>query len=124
VAATAVRVFIVEDDRMVIETYREILKLYGLEVVGWSYSGEDAVKRYPDLTPRPDVVIMDHRLPIMDGIEATKEILKLDRNAKVLFVSADYTAKGPALERGACGFIRKPFDLKEFVAVLRRMAEE
>jgi two-component system chemotaxis response regulator CheY len=119
----AIRVFIVEDDRMVIETYREILKLYGLEVVGWSYNGEEAIKRYPDLDPRPDVIIMDHRLPLKDGIETTKEILRIDPEARILFVSADFTAKTPALETGARGFIRKPFELKSFVSALKEVAE-
>lgn len=118
------RVFIVEDDRMVIETYREILRMYGFEVIGWSYNGEDAVVKYTEFNPRPDVVIMDHRLPMKNGIETTLDILKIDPGAKVLFVSADVTARAPSLANGAAGFMRKPFELKEFVAAVRRLSEK
>ena len=117
-------VFIVEDDRMIIETYREILRIYGFEVIGWSYNGEEAIKKFKDMNPRPDVIIMDHRLPMKNGIETTQDILQIDPHARVLFVSADLTARSPALANGAVGFLRKPFELKEFVSTIRQLAEK
>jgi two-component system chemotaxis response regulator CheY len=120
----AIRVFIVEDDRMIIETYREIFRIHGFEVVGWSYDGEEAIKKLKDLNPRPDVIIMDHRLPMKNGIETTQDILKIDPRARVLFVSADITAQLPALANGASGFLRKPFELKELVSTIRKLAEK
>jgi two-component system chemotaxis response regulator CheY len=118
------RVFIVEDDRMIIETYREILRIYGFEVVGWAYNGEEAIRKFEKLNPRPDVIIMDHRLPMKNGVETTEEILRIDPSAKVLFVSADTTSRSPALSAGALGFLRKPFELKEFVATIKQLGEE
>ena len=123
-SSLAARVFIVEDDRMVIETYREILRIYGFEVVGWSYNGEEAIKKFKDLNPRPDVIIMDHRLPMKNGIETTQEILQIDPHARVLFVSADVTARSSAIANGAAGFLRKPFELKEFVSTIRVLADK
>ena len=120
----AMRVFIVEDDRMIIETYREILRIYGFEVVGWAYNGEEAIRKFEKLNPRPDVIIMDHRLPMKNGVETTEEILRIDPSAKVLFVSADTTSRSPALSAGALGFLRKPFELKEFVATIKQLGEE
>jgi len=124
VNSLAVRVFIVEDDRMVIETYREILRIYGFEVVGWSYNGEEAIKKFKNLNPRPDVIIMDHRLPMKNGIETTQEILQIDPYARVLFVSADVTARSSAIANGAAVFLRKPFELKEFVSTIRVLADK
>jgi len=109
---------------MVIETYREILRIYGFEVVGWSYNGEEAIKKFANLNPRPDVIIMDHRLPMKNGVETTRDILRIDPFAKVLFVSADVTSRSPALSVGAAGFLRKPFELKEFVATIRQLGEK
>jgi DNA-binding NarL/FixJ family response regulator len=120
----ALRVFIVEDDRMVIETYREILRISGFEVVGWSYNGEEAIKKFAMLNPRPDVIIMDHRLPMKNGVETTVEILLIDPSARVLFVSADITCRSSALSIGAAGFLRKPFELKEFVATIKQLGEK
>jgi len=120
----AISVFIVEDDRMVIETYREILRIYGFKVVGWSFNGEEAIKKFEKLNPRPDVIVMDHRLPMKNGVETTEEILRIDPSARVLFVSADTTSRSPALSVGAAGFLRKPFELKEFVATIRQLGEK
>lgn len=108
---------------MVIETYREILKIYGFEVVGWSYNGEEAIKKFENLNPRPDVIIMDHRLPMKNGVETTEDILRIDPSAKVLFVSADTSSRSAALSVGAAGFLRKPFELKEFVATIKQLGE-
>jgi two-component system chemotaxis response regulator CheY len=124
VSSLVASVFIVEDDRMVIETYREILRIYGFDVVGWSYNGEEAIKKYRNLNPRPDVIIMDHRLPMKNGVETTQEILQIDPHARVLFVSADMSARSSAIANGAAGFLRKPFELKEFVSTIRVLADK
>lgn len=115
----AIQVFIVEDERMVIETYREILRIHGFEVTGWAYNGEDAIQKIKAMKPRPDVVIMDHRLPMKSGVETTQILLRMDPRLKVLFISADPTSKQAAMASGAIGFLRKPFDLKEFVSTIK-----
>lgn len=112
------RVFIVEDDHQVVELYQEILKLYGYELAGFARNGKEAVRMFEAMNPRPDIIIMDHRLPVMSGVEATKEILRMDPEAKVLFVSADMNSREGALSSGALDFIRKPFEVKDFVTRL------
>lgn len=119
-----IRVFIVEDDRMVIETYREILKIHGFELIGWSYDGEEAIQKLKEMKPRPDVVLMDHRLPMKSGVETTLILLRMDPHLKILFISADATAKSAAMASGAVGFVRKPFDLKEFVSTIKQVVEK
>ena len=119
-----IRVFIVEDDRMVIETYREILKMHGFEVIGWSYDGEEAIQKLKKMKPRPDVVLMDQRLPMKSGVETTLILLLMDPHLKILFISADGTAKSAAMASGAVGFVRKPFDLKEFVSTIKQVVEK
>jgi len=115
------RIFIVDDERMMVEAFREILRKEGIEVAGWSYDGEDAAHTYAALSPRPDIVIMDHRLPIKNGIEVMTEILKLEPSTRVLFVSADVTARRPAISAGASGFITKPFKIAQLLAAIRTM---
>jgi two-component system chemotaxis response regulator CheY len=112
------RVFVVEDNRQVVEIYKEILRIYGYEFVGFAVDGSEAVQLFEKMKPRPDIIIMDQRLPHMSGIEATKEILKLDPQAKVLFVSADINSRESALSCGARDFIGKPFEVKDLLARL------
>jgi CheY-like chemotaxis protein len=111
-------VFVVEDDQHVIELYREILRIYGYEFAGFALNGKEAVQAFEAMNPRPDVIIMDQRLPLMNGIEATKEIMRMDPGARVFFVSADINSRESALSSGAADFIRKPFQLKDFMTRL------
>jgi two-component system chemotaxis response regulator CheY len=118
------RIFIVDDERTVVETLREILVMNGFDILGWAYSGEEAVRKYASFIPPPDIVIMDYRLPAKNGMEAMAEILKLDPSARVLFVSADMTARSIALAGGAVGFILKPFGMREFLATVQTLVSK
>ena len=115
------RIFIVDDERTMVEILREILVMNGFDVLGWAYDGEEAVRKYASFVPPPDIVIMDHRLPARNGVEVMAEILKLDPSARVLFVSADISARRSALAGGAVGFILKPFGMREFLATVQAL---
>lgn len=110
------KVFVVEDERAFMDVYRRIFEMIDLEISDWAFSGEEAVEKLRTAKPRPDLIIMDHRLPKMNGVETMIEIFKIDPPAKVLFVSADEKARKLALENGAADFILKPFSLTEFTA--------
>ena len=118
------RIFIVDDERTVVETLREILVMNGFDILGWAYNGEEAVRKYASFVPPPDIVIMDYRLPAKNGVEAMDEILKLDPSARVLFVSADMNARSSALAGGAVGFILKPFRMREFLATVQTLVRK
>jgi len=111
-------VFVVEDDQQIIELYRELLRTYGYELVGFALNGKEAVKAFEAMHPRPDIIIMDQRLPLMSGVEATKEIMRIDPGVKVLFVSADIHSRESALSSGAADFVTKPFGIKDFMTRL------
>ncbi len=112
------RVFIVEDDRQIIELYREIMRIYGYDVIGFALNGKEAVEVFKAMNPRPDIIIMDERLPLMNGVEVTREIMRMDPGAKVLFVSADMKSRERALSSGASDFVAKPFMIKDFMSRL------
>jgi len=118
------RIFIVDDERTMVETLREILVMNGCDILGWAYDGDEAVRKYASFVPPPDIVIMDYRLPAKNGAEAMAEILKLDPSARVLFVSADANSRSIALAGGAVGFILKPFGMREFVATVQSLARK
>jgi two-component system chemotaxis response regulator CheY len=117
------RVFIVDDEETMIEALQEMLRRGGFEVAGAAHDGDEAIRSYAAISPPPDVVIMDFRLPVKNGIEVMAEILKVDPRARVLFVSADMTARRPAIEAGAAGFFVKPFGMAELMAKIRALAD-
>lgn len=104
------RILIVDDEKLIVRILREILTARGFDVVGQAHDGAAAVKLYSSLKPPPDVVLMDHRMPVKNGIEAMQEILAADPKARILFVSADSRVKDAAMAAGAVGFISKPFE--------------
>jgi DNA-binding NarL/FixJ family response regulator len=64
---------------------------------------------------------MDYRLPLMDGIEATKEILKIDPETKILFLSADINVKDKAMAAGAFVFLKKPANINEITKAVENV---
>jgi two-component system chemotaxis response regulator CheY len=109
-----VNVFIVEDDHSLRLLYEKALKLNGYNIVGSAKDGEEAVNMYNHFLTKPDIILMDHRMPIKNGIEATKEILQnsSDIKPKIIFVSADRSIRETALSIGVISFKNKPFSLE------------
>ncbi|WP_369204860.1 response regulator [Streptomyces sp. PU-14G] len=103
-----IRVLIVDDQVMVREGFSVLLgAMPDIEVAGEAAGGEEAVAKVAEL--RPDVVLMDIRMPGMNGLEATKEIVAVDSGAKVLILTTfdldEYVYQ--ALRAGASGFLLK-----------------
>jgi FixJ family two-component response regulator len=65
---------------------------------------------------------MDHRMPVKDGLKATKEILSIEKKANIIFASADKTIKQEALKLGILGFLEKPFSLEVLIDYIKNMA--
>lgn len=115
-------VLIVDDELFIVELYRDILQLRGYRIVGTAFDGEEALKKYSTISDKPDVIIMDHRMPVMNGVEATKEILRLNPAQKVIFVSADVLIEREARDAGACEFLPKPFRMDDLIEKMERVA--
>ncbi len=74
----------------------------GHEIIADAYDGNEAVKMFGSMDTPPEIVIMDHRMPNKNGIEATKELLGINPDVRIILASADDMVKGSALEAGAC----------------------
>ena len=98
--------------------FEKFLVMEGHEVISKAFNGEEALDIYKKMSTKPDIILMDHRMPVKNGLETTEEILRINPNIKVIFVSADYTIKKKALDIGAIDFIEKPIDLDTLVAII------
>ncbi|ABB13680.1 response regulator [Carboxydothermus hydrogenoformans] len=118
------RVLIVDDAAFMRMMIKNILVKNGYEVVGEAENGAQAVEMYKEL--KPDVVTMDITMPEMDGIQAVREIKKIDPNAKIIMCSAmgQQALVMEAIQAGAIDFIVKPFQqdriLQAFEKTLKR----
>lgn len=120
-------ILVVDDEPMLHELLRDIFELNGYEVVGDAYDGQEALRVYRTLVlsyKKPDLVIMDHRMPKKDGVDTAADMLKIDGSVKILFASADETARERALEIGAVGFIKKPFEISEILGAVEKLEKK
>ena len=118
-----IRVLLADDQALVRAGFRMILKAEpGLDVVGEANDGAEAVARAREL--EPDVVLMDVRMPDLDGIEATRRIVVGDDSPRVLVLTTfdldEYVYE--ALRAGASGFLLKDAPEDQLVAGIRVVA--
>ncbi len=92
----------------------------GFRVLGIANNGEDAIKMFKNFNEKPDIIILDYRMPIKNGIEALKEILHIDHNSRIIFASADKTIKKEVYSYSAMGFLDKPFTHDKLISTLNK----
>ena len=116
------KILIVDDSKTSRKFLRNMLEDAGHEIVSEAVNGAEGVEKYKMY--KPDVVTMD--MPVMDGIEAVKEIMEIDPGAKVIMVTAagQKTNMVEALKRGAADFIQKPFDSAVIINTIEKVLED
>jgi len=118
-----IRVLAADDQRVVREGLAMLLGLLpDVEVVGTAADGEEVLALAAEL--RPDVILMDLRMPRMDGVEATRRLRERDPAVKVVVLStyADDRSVLDALRAGALGYLTKDAGAAEIQQALHRVA--
>jgi two-component system, chemotaxis family, chemotaxis protein CheY len=114
-------VLIVDDVAFVRKTLASIFTAAHYQVVGEAADGAEAIQLYIKL--RPDLVTMDVVMPQMSGIDATRKILSLDPNGKVVIISAmgQESLIMEAINVGAKDYILKPFSAQDILRTVERV---
>ncbi len=115
------KILIVEDDPKNLTLFRDLLQRFGYTTIE-ATNGREGIKLAR--ANKPDLILMDIQLPVMDGIEATK-ILKSDPETKDIPILAltSYAMKGDRekiLQAGCDAYLAKPVDVKEFLAAVAK----
>lgn len=117
------KLMIVDDSNIIRNKIKRAHDNHQFELVATACNGVDAVRLFSKFMP--DVVTMDLTMPIMDGIACIERIIKINPNVKILVVSAlsDKATGIEALEKGAQGFLLKPFTEEQLSDALDELTE-
>ena len=112
------RILIVDDSTVMRKNLYSIFSKNGHEIVGEAVDGRQAIISY--ITLKPDLVTMDITMPKLSGVDAVKEIIKKDSNAKIIMLSAlnQKQMVFEALKNGAKHYIIKPIDPDNLITVV------
>ena len=114
----ALRVLVVDDSPIIGRRIRMLLDQIGYRVVMTAENGREAIAAYQKCWP--DVVTMDISMPVMDGLEATRNIIQMHPQANIVMVTSHRQKKMvlAALASGAKGYVLKPFQPKKVSEVI------
>lgn len=110
-------ILVVDDEKLARERLvRMIEKIQGYRVVGEAHTGRDALQKLATL--KPDVVLLDIRMPDMDGLEAARHIMQMETPAAVIFCTAYGEHALEAFDARAVGYLLKPVKADQLEAAL------
>ncbi|HWE23437.1 MAG TPA: response regulator, partial [Myxococcales bacterium] len=112
------RVLVVDDDESIARMLSEYLRDHGLEA-DWAGSGRDALEKI-ERGPAPDLLVLDLRMPDVDGRELLAQVRRRRMDPRVVLLSADREVAAAAGELRAEGFVEKPFAPENLLAAVRR----
>lgn len=113
-------VLIVDDAAFMRMMIKDILSKNGFEIAGEAENGKVAVEKYSELSP--DLVVMDITMPEVDGIQAVKQIMSIDPQAKIVMCSAmgQQSMVIESIQAGAKDFIVKPFQADRVIEAVKK----
>ena len=114
-----VRAIVVDDDEDTVVVFTDYLKIKGIDVVGTGSNGKQAFELYQK--HKPDIVILDMKMPEFDGKYAIDKIKKEDPNAKIIVVTGyhDYDK----IEEEVEAVFYKPYEIDEIISAIKKILE-
>lgn len=111
------KLLVVDDAPYILKALRDLLEARG-HVVYEANNGAEALTKFEEV--KPDVVLMDILMPMMDGVSATRKILQIDPNARIIVITAvgKRGLENECIEAGAKCFVVKPFKTKDLLSAI------
>ncbi|MFX1418709.1 MAG: response regulator [Promethearchaeota archaeon] len=116
-----IKVFIVDDDKDILQLYSLHFELNGLKIVGTANNGIKAIKKLKNSIIKPDFIVLDYHMPIINGVETAKIILKIDNSIKIIMISGDSSIKEKALSNGIIDFHEKTNNIQNLCQKIKEI---
>ena len=114
-------VAIVDDDPQLVMIYQHLFSHRKITVSFVASDGFAALERFLEADLKPSIVLIDYRMPGMNGIEVMKEILRMAPVTKIIFISADDNVRLETLKAGASAFLHKPAGINDIMASINSL---
>ncbi|WP_419874564.1 response regulator transcription factor [Candidatus Pristimantibacillus sp. PTI5] len=119
-------ILIVDDEAIELETIEHYVPWdkIGISVAGTARNGKEALGKLAEL--KPDIILTDVRMPIMDGLEFGRRAKQIDKNVKIIYLSGhnEFQYIKAALNIEAAGYLLKPIDMEELLALLEKVKKK
>jgi two-component system, chemotaxis family, chemotaxis protein CheY len=103
---------IVDDEKDICSVMATLFHRRGMPVCFIAYDGDEALFKFESVCPKPDIIMMDHRLQNAMGVDLMRKMLTIHPSTKFIFLSSDVAAMNEAYEAGAVLFLMKPVSVK------------
>ena len=114
------KILLVEDDSVTRHLLKEMFYRKGFEIAE-AADGEAALETFKEMQEKPDVIIIDFRLPKRNGLEVSKEILAINPLSKILIVSGDPKINKKEITDKGIRFKRKPVEMVDLLKEINRI---
>jgi Response regulator containing CheY-like receiver domain and AraC-type DNA-binding domain len=119
-------VLLVDDEAIELETMEHYVpwEQAGIQVVGTARNGKEALTKLTEL--KPDIIVTDVRMPIMDGLEFGRRAKQIDKSVKIIYLSGhnEFQYIKSALNIEAAGYLLKPIDMEELLVLLEKVKKK
>lgn len=110
-----------DDDIDIVNLFEHFLTIKGHKILGKAFDGEEAISVVTNLKQKPDIILMDHRMPQISGLQATESITDTFPDIKIIVISADMKVEQQALDNGAAAFLLKPISFKNVETTIQEL---
>ena len=117
-----IKILLAEDDPLIRSLFKEVLNNIGYETIV-AVDGEDALNIYDSLQVKPDIIVLDFRMPKLNGLDLTKEILRRDPSSNILLITGDPRVNRADIIDSGIRFKEKPVRVDEFLSEINSIVQ-
>jgi len=114
------KILMIDDETKILTLFKDFMETFGHEVE-IAIDGDTGLEKFKNTSF--DLIVMDYRMHGKDGLQVSREMIDIDKNVKILFVSADSSVKEKAIQMGAVGFLLKPFYIDVLIREIERVGK-